>query len=700
MRLPNDPNKYSSAFKYMEIAVYEPPTDEFPKGKLSRRLKGKKGSDPKLYSLEEILEIAKENNNEGIYTSVFQYNDRDFSKASFMSSLYFDLDSSDLSMSLEDCHKLYSYLLTYIPDDAIRVYFSGGKGFHLECHPGDQKVLTKYHGYVPISDLDENVHEIIAYEKNKDRIRRPNPNGGSRLDENPVSFARSSKLYNGNMLTISAKDKIFECTPNHHLTVEWNDRAKKSYAVYLMRRGSHWRIGKMKLFAANGQSRIKLRMHEEDADEIWILGLFDSEIESLMFENIWSFRFGIPQICFVPSRYYRNKFSDDDALFVFNELNTASRIDELFQFFGLEKELPFRRNDGEFFNGGNSDILTKRFKLNAINLIVGYMKLPIDNGDRYPLWTDEIKKGSYHFEGEVYNLELDKYHHYIVNEVIVHNCEAIALNTGTSEDLSNIYSFIAHTLAEQLDISSMDFQVYDIRRMWRLPNSRHQKSGLFKVPCKDLIKSNANIEEIQQWASRPREEEIPEQIFDFKANAWYREFVYKFEQEKMMHASNQQDLLARFLEQGSGTIRGTFGTQKRFDQFKLFKLCPAARDIVNKAYTQHHLDHYERLFLCSLLTYTQDAIDYLHKVLSECSDYHFEVTNSHIQDWIKRREYGIGGRPFTCVKAKQVGIMCTGCEGMEPKRKVIALSENRYAETDEFSSPSPVRHAYTVLKGN
>lgn len=409
MKMPNDPTKYSSSFKYVEVAVYVPPSEEYPKGQLSRRLTGKKGSSPILFSPEEVIEISNKNNNEGIYTSVFQYNDRDFTKASFMSSLYFDLDSSNLEESLEDCRKLYFHLKKDIPDEAIRVYFSGAKGFHIEC-------------------------------------------------------------------------------------------------------------------------------------------------------------------------------------------------------------------------------------------------------------------------------------------------EAVCLNTGTSEDISNIYGFIAHTLAEELDISSMDFQVYDIRRMWRLANSRHQKSGLFKVPCKELVASKASIEEIQQWASQPREEDVPEQAFSFKANAWYREFVYKFEQDKITQSASQQDLLSRFLEQGSGTIYSFHG-QKTFDQYKLFKNCPAVRNIVGKAYSAHHLDHYERLFLCSLLTYTEDAVEYLHQTLSQCSDYNFEVSNSHIQDWIKRREYGIGGRPFTCAKAKQVGIMCTGCEVMEPKRKVLALANNRFAETDEFSSPSPVRHSYSIVKG-
>lgn len=409
MKLPNDPNKFTSTFKYVEVARYVPPSEEYPKGNLSRFLRGKKGSAPFMFSPEEVQAYAEKYDNEGIYTSVFQYNNRDFEQASYMSSLYFDLDSSDLSASWSDTKRLYGYLQQFVPEDAIRVYFSGAKGFHIEC-------------------------------------------------------------------------------------------------------------------------------------------------------------------------------------------------------------------------------------------------------------------------------------------------EALALNTGTSEDLSNIFAFVAHTLADELELTTLDFKVYDIRRMWRLVNSRHQKSGLFKVPCKEIIYSASSVEDIQYYAGEQHFEDVPEQVFSFQANQWYREFVYKYEQSKLAQASSQQDLLTRFLEQGSGNIR-EYDHEKKFDQYKLFKNCPAVKNIVNKAYENHHLDHYERLFLCSLLTYTPESIEFLHKVLSQCSDYHFEISSSHIQDWIKRREYGIGGRPFTCAKAKQVGIMCSGCDSMEPKKKVMALDGNRYIETEEYSAPSPIRHAYTIPRG-
>jgi len=410
MWLPNDPNKYTSQFKYVEVANYIPPSEKYPKPKVARLLDWDT-KESVLLDENQVQAFAKKHNNLGIYTSIFQYNSKDLASADYMASLYFDLDNGNLEIATEEVTRLANHLLQYVSEDALRIYFSGGKGFHVEC-------------------------------------------------------------------------------------------------------------------------------------------------------------------------------------------------------------------------------------------------------------------------------------------------EAIALNTGTSENLPEIFNFIAHDLAKELDITSMDFVVYDARRMWRAPNSQHQKSFLYKVPCKQLIldSNHDNIITALQWlAGKPAVLDVPEQNFEPKANAWYREYVYKYEQSKL-HRDNPQDLLARFMEQGSGNVR-EFGTEKVFDKFKLFMNCPTVKQMADKAEKFHHLEHYERLFLCSLLTYTDDAILFLHQILSQCSDYNFEVSNSHVQDWIRRREYEIGGRPLTCDKAKQLGIMCTGCDKMEPKKKIIQLGD-KYVESTEFSSPSPIRWAYSIPKGN
>ena len=278
-------------------------------------------------------------------------------------------------------------------------------------------------------------------------------------------------------------------------------------------------------------------------------------------------------------------------------------------------------------------------------------------------------------------------------------CEPIALNISSSDDITGISRFIAGDITEELSLTTTDLVVYDKRRMWRVPNTRHQRTGLFKVECMQLLRDSSSMESILEYAKEPHDYDIPEQVFELKANRWYREYVHKYEKSKL-DKPNASDLFARFLEQGTGSIKHFSEEEKVFDKFKLLKNCPAVRTLEEKARTNHHLDHYERLFLCSLLTYTEDSIIYLQEIMSNCSDYNPDVSTSHIEDWISRREYGIGGRPFTCAKAKEVGITCSGCDIMEPKSKVLHLSDGRYIETGELSAPSPIRHGYTIPRGN
>lgn len=276
-------------------------------------------------------------------------------------------------------------------------------------------------------------------------------------------------------------------------------------------------------------------------------------------------------------------------------------------------------------------------------------------------------------------------------------CEAITLGVSASDDLAGVFRFIANHVKQALGVQSLDFNVYDLRRMWRVPNTRHQHTGLFKVECMHLLQDGVGLTEILKYAEEPHPFEVPEQSFNFKSNQWYREFTYDYEQS-IAPKKTTSDMLARFLEQGTGSVRHFDESQKFFDKFRLLKGCPAIRELEAKAKRNHHLDHYERLFLCSILTYHEDAVKYLHEILSECSDYQFDISSAHVDDWIRRRDKDIGGRPFSCYKAKQVGISCGGCESLEPKPKVERLPNGKYVETSEVSLPSPIRLAYGTTK--
>ena len=125
MKLPLDKDKFISQWKYVEVARFVP--------NLDRVIRDKNGNDPVFYDMEDIDSYRQKHSNVGLYTSVWHYNSTDLDKAIRLGSLYFDLDSEDMNLCYEEAQRLYGYLSSYIPEESLLVYYTGKKGFHIEC---------------------------------------------------------------------------------------------------------------------------------------------------------------------------------------------------------------------------------------------------------------------------------------------------------------------------------------------------------------------------------------------------------------------------------------------------------------------------------------------------------------------------------------------------------------------------------------
>lgn len=268
-------------------------------------------------------------------------------------------------------------------------------------------------------------------------------------------------------------------------------------------------------------------------------------------------------------------------------------------------------------------------------------------------------------------------------------CEPLALGINPGHDLAGTFRFIASQLRELLSLETLDFQVYDPRRMWRVPGTKHQSTGLFKNPISRRILAGP-VDGITGFCTELVIEDVPEQNFNGTANEWYREQTYQYEESKQARDVSPAEMLARFNKGGTNILRKS--TEGEFDPVALMDNCHAINDLWRKAERDHHLEHEERLFLCSILSYSDEAIRYLHAILSCCDDYNFEKSNAHIKDWVRRREMGIGGRPYTCKRANAAGVGCGDCE-LEPKKKWVKAGDS-WVESEEYADPSPIRWAY------
>lgn len=274
-------------------------------------------------------------------------------------------------------------------------------------------------------------------------------------------------------------------------------------------------------------------------------------------------------------------------------------------------------------------------------------------------------------------------------------CEPIALGITPSNVLPKVYRFIANDLKQKLNLGNLDFSVYDLRRMWRYPGSVHQETGMYKT----LLNPNGNdlvfyngIESIIEYSKGPQSLEVCDQEFSYKANEWFREYSYRMEEDE----KRKDNPIEYFNKYGSKAFKDLHKTQKIFDPKTLIKECSAVPRLYQQAKETGYLEHEARLFLCSILTYTEESIKFLHEILSQCHDYNFEKSSAHINDWVKRRQMGIGGRPYTCERANSVGVGCGECS-LEQKNKWVKVGD-RYVETQEKSSPSPVRFAYKNIR--
>jgi len=274
-------------------------------------------------------------------------------------------------------------------------------------------------------------------------------------------------------------------------------------------------------------------------------------------------------------------------------------------------------------------------------------------------------------------------------------CEPVALGINPSNTLPKVFRYIASDLKSKLELSTLDFSVYDLRRMWRYPNSKHQSTDLYKVLLNPHRHNNmlyADIKDIFLYASSQQSLDIESQSFDYKSNEWYRQYTYESEENE----KRKDDPLAYFNQYGSKAFKNVAESQKVFDKNTLLTKCTAIQTLYDQAKTEKFLEHEARLFLCSILSYNEESIRFLHEILSYCSDYNFEKSSAHINDWVKRRQMGIGGRPYTCERANSAGVGCGSCS-LEHKNKWVKIGE-RYIETFEKNSPSPIRFAYKSVK--
>ena len=302
-----------------------------------------------------------------------------------------------------------------------------------QCQPAGTPVLTTT-GYTPIQDLDPAVDHLVAFNRKESQFYGT----GKKI---PFQVA-SRDVDSGELIEITFSDGTKSvCTPNH----KWVVRTVKqtAFATYLMRKGAWWRIGTVQMFGngsaetteKNGEFRVKMRMNQEAADAVWLLRVSQTDREARMYEQIASFKYGIPQTTFRPPCGCKNNLDSEFIETVFSTLGdlTGSAIRCLADH-GLEVEFPFCTKCCRSKNGRKAT----RF-IHACNLLPGIHIVPKmlpGMGVRRSRWSGGTVKRTLSGQCEwvtvqstrrlpagetvrVYSLNVEKHHTYVTTNGIV-----------------------------------------------------------------------------------------------------------------------------------------------------------------------------------------------------------------------------------------------------------------------------------------
>ena len=287
---------------------------------------------------------------------------------------------------------------------AEKVYIAGDDK---QCQPTGSKVLTKK-GYKNIEDITEE-DSLITFAQEDYAYY------GLRQAEYHPEVAH--RHYTGKLIDVEINGTVNRFTPSHKMIVKWLNRDTSLYCVYLMRKGKKFRVGQCKIFNSNGTTHFTVRMNGEQAEEGWFLRICKTKKEALVWEQVYSLSYGVPQISW---KFWHTQAMQEE---VYNFLPCLEeKAEKLLEEVGRNINYPmFNHEKNNAKSGGTCISLCE-----AINLVPEIMALPVYQGksrvDKNTLWQTFTTREE-NFSGFVYSMNVPKYHTYVTEGgLTVHNC--------------------------------------------------------------------------------------------------------------------------------------------------------------------------------------------------------------------------------------------------------------------------------------
>lgn len=293
------------------------------------------------------------------------------------------------------------------------------------CSPPDEPILTT-NGYKRIDEIDPRTDQLASYSATNNKLTWGRISGGGRYGKSiDFEFEVTSRLYQGNLITMDTVEAKARITPNHKIRIKLAKSLYDKEIVYLMRKGNWWKIG------ITRGDRITRRVAEENADDVWVLEVFDNLVDAVEMELILQAKYGITGCCFNTSDH---NFRINNPANIHNALSSEATLKayKLLIDYNMFADMPlFSRTQG---TADRNFIYNCRFDTAAGNI------LPIKNHVLVPEATKEFenKDGGIHhpvfvapkisteyYEGDVYSLDILPHHYYISGGIVVHNSQVV-----------------------------------------------------------------------------------------------------------------------------------------------------------------------------------------------------------------------------------------------------------------------------------
>jgi DNA modification methylase len=280
-------------------------------------------------------------------------------------------------------------------------------GAHEWCQPPDTKVLTP-EGDVPIASLRDG-DRVVSYSTHNSMIL------GRRRG---YEVRRTHRPYRGNIYGVVVGGKTTWATDGHLWSARMTPAARQYWCVYLMRRGSWWRVGKSKLYTSWGFGP-KQRLMFEGGEEVWILSLHASNADATTAEQMISVRYGIPTTYWRQSRTAVRPEAEIQRIYDAIDANmlAASAYRALLDH-NRRIEYPLLRRETSLEKVG----ARVPFLARTCNLIPEVMAVPVPTVGTGFVWTPLDEVISEQFDGTVHSLDVEKTHHYVADGLVTHNC--------------------------------------------------------------------------------------------------------------------------------------------------------------------------------------------------------------------------------------------------------------------------------------